>query len=88
MSEVRRVWTQVEDVLHEFGPRDAPPQRRAVIAAVVTNPYAGRFEPNIQPMMEELKPLGVRHSPSITASSSLIPVPMTLSIFDMIARRP
>jgi len=59
MIEVRRVITQVEDILHEFGPPPAQPQRRGSIAAVLTNPFAGRYEPDILPMMDALQPLGI-----------------------------
>lgn len=59
MIEIRRLWTQVETVFHEFGPPPPKPQRRAAIAAVLTNPFAGRYEPNLLPFMEALNPLGV-----------------------------
>jgi len=29
------------------------------VLAAIRNPYAGRYEPDIQPMMEDLKPLGL-----------------------------
>ena len=56
--EIRRVWTQVETICHEFGPPPDRPLRRGVIAVVLSNPYAGRYEPDILPMMDALKPLG------------------------------
>ena len=59
MIEIRRVMTQVEDIHHEGGPRAAQPLRRGAIAAVLTNPYAGRYEPDILPMMEALNPVGL-----------------------------
>ena len=59
MIEVRRVLTHVEDIHHEFGPVAATPLRRGAIAVVLTNPYAGRHEPDILPMMDALQPLGV-----------------------------
>lgn len=59
MIEIRRVLTQVEDIHHEFGPAAAGPLRRGAIAAVLTNPFAGRYEPDILPMMEALNPVGV-----------------------------
>lgn len=59
MIEVRRIVTQVEDILHEFGPPPPQPQRRGSIAAVLTNPFAGRYEPEILPMMDALQPLGI-----------------------------
>ena len=58
LIEVRRVFSTVEDIHHEFGPVAAQPLRRGAIAVVLTNPYAGRYEPHILPMMEALNPLG------------------------------
>lgn len=62
MIDLRRIWTQVEEVHHEFGPRPARPLLRGIVAAVITNPYAGRYEPNILPLMEALNPLGLQMS--------------------------
>jgi hypothetical protein len=33
--------------------------RRAAGVAIISNPFAGRFEPDIAPFMDELKPLGL-----------------------------
>ncbi len=57
--EIRRQLIQVEDIVHEFGPPPPVPLRRGAIAAVLRNPYAGRFEPDILPMMEALNPIGL-----------------------------
>ncbi|MBL8348918.1 MAG: amino acid synthesis family protein [Burkholderiaceae bacterium] len=57
--DIRRIFTQVEDIFHEGGPRAAVPLRRGAIAAVLTNPYAGRYESDILPMMEALNPVGL-----------------------------
>ncbi|MDE2398026.1 MAG: amino acid synthesis family protein, partial [Burkholderiales bacterium] len=54
MIEVRRILTQVEDIHHEFGPPPPQPLRRGAIAAVLTNPFAGRYEEALLPMMDEL----------------------------------
>ena len=59
MIELRRTLTTVEDIHHEFGPRPAHALRRGAIALVVTNPYAGRYEADILPMMEALAPVGI-----------------------------
>ena len=59
LIDIRRVFTQVEDIHHEGGPRSAVPLRRGAIAAVLTNPYAGRYESDILPMMEALNPVGL-----------------------------
>lgn len=60
MIEIRRIFTQVEDIHHEFGPVAAEPLRRGAIGAVLTNPFAGRHEPDILPMMEALGEVGVQ----------------------------
>jgi hypothetical protein len=59
MITIRRLFTHVEDIFHEFGPGAPKPLRRGAIAAVMTNPFAGRFVPDIAPFMEELKPVGL-----------------------------
>ena len=56
--DVRKLVLQVEDVWHDGGPRNPKPLQRGSIAALVKNPYAGRYVEDIQPMMEALKPLG------------------------------
>jgi hypothetical protein len=59
MIEIRRIFTHVEHIHHEFGPRADTPLVRGAIGAVLTNPFAGRFEPDILPMMNLLDPVGV-----------------------------
>lgn len=59
MVELRRVLTHVEDIFHEFGPAPAKPLRRGAAAAVLRNPFAGRYEPDVAPFMEELQPVGL-----------------------------
>ncbi|MCW5234621.1 amino acid synthesis family protein [Verminephrobacter eiseniae] len=59
MIEIRRVFTHVEHIHHEFGSRAEMPLVRGAIGAVLTNPFAGRYEPDILPMMALLDPVGV-----------------------------
>ena len=59
LIDIRRIFTQVEDIFHEGGPRPDQPLRRGAIAAVLSNPYAGRYEPDILPMMAALNPVGL-----------------------------
>ncbi len=59
MIETRRVLTHVEDIHHEFGPPPDRPVRRGFIAAVLTNPFAGRYVAEIVPMMDALTPVGI-----------------------------
>jgi hypothetical protein len=55
----RKFHATVEEIFHEGGPRAVRPLRRAALVAVIHNPYAGRYEPDILPMMEALNDLGV-----------------------------
>ena len=59
MITIRRIVTHVEDIHHEFGPPTSQPLRRGVIAAVLTNPFAGRYVNEIVPMMDALQPVGI-----------------------------
>ncbi len=56
---VRKIQVGVEETLHEGGPVAQTPLRMGYAAAVVENPFAGRYEPNILPFMDDLKPLGL-----------------------------
>jgi hypothetical protein len=73
MIDIRRIWTQVETIHHEFGPRPARPQRRGAILAVLTNPYAGRYVEDILPMMAALNPLGVDMARRLLAAMAATP---------------
>jgi hypothetical protein len=66
--KARKYQTVIDEILHEGGPAPARPARRAAVLAVVENPYAGRYEPDIQPMMEALKPLGLEMSRRLIAA--------------------
>ena len=68
MIEIRRVFTQVEDIHHEFGPVAAQPLRRGAIGAVLTNPFAGRYVEDILPMMEALQPVGIQMARQLLAA--------------------
>jgi hypothetical protein len=56
---VRKFATAVEEIFHEGGPVSDTPPRRAAILAVIANPFAGRYVEDIQPFMDDLKPLGL-----------------------------
>ena len=57
--QVRKFHSTLDEIFHEGGPRADHPLRRAALLAVIRNPYAGRYEPDIMPMMEALNGLGV-----------------------------
>ena len=71
LIEIRRVFTQVEEIFHEFGPPAATPLRRGAIAAVLRNPFAGRYVADILPMMEALNPVGLDMARQLQAAMDI-----------------
>lgn len=57
--KLRKLVTTVDEIYHEGGPAAETPLLRGAVLAVIENPFAGRYEPDIQPFMEDLKPLGL-----------------------------
>ena len=68
LVKVRKFVMHVEEVLHEFGPPAETPQLKGYIAAVAQNPYAGRYVEDIQPFMDDLKPLGMQMAGDLIAA--------------------
>lgn len=60
MSEfiIRKTQLIVEEIHHDGGPPPDTPRLLGAILACVTNPFAGRYEPELQSAMDDLKPLG------------------------------
>ena len=58
LVQIHRVCVQTERLFHEGGPPADAPLRRGFACAVVANPYAGRYEPDLMPFMDALPPLG------------------------------
>lgn len=56
---VRKRLIICEDIFHEGGPVADTPLRRGAAIAVIANPFAGRYDPDIQWFMEDLRPLGL-----------------------------
>ena len=56
---IRKITVQIEEILHEGGPIAEKPVLRGAIYAICANPYAGRYEENLHPAMEALKPLAL-----------------------------
>ena len=65
--QVRKFHSTLDEIFHEGGPRSDRPLRRAALLAVIRNPYAGRYEPDILPMMESLNGLGVEMAERLVA---------------------
>jgi len=55
---VRKTHVGVEETWHERGPRADQPLRVAVAYAVVRNPFAGRYEPDLMQFQTDLRELG------------------------------
>lgn len=65
---VRKMVVQVEEIRHEGGPVAAVPRLRGAVVAVVRNPFAGRYEAELQGAMEVLKPLGLEMTDRLIAA--------------------
>jgi hypothetical protein len=58
----------VEEIFHEGGPVTGVPLRRAAALAVIRNPFAGRYVPDIAGFMETLNPLGLEMTKALVAA--------------------
>jgi len=71
--KIRKIATQIEEIFHEFGPAPARSVKRGAIIAVIANPFAGRYEPDIQPFMKDLEPLGLAMARRLVAELGVTP---------------
>lgn len=58
LVKIRKRALIVETTFHELGPAPETPRKMAAACAVIANPYAGRYEPDLMPFMAELRGLG------------------------------
>jgi hypothetical protein len=58
LIEIRKRSLTIETQYHEGGPVLEMPLKLAAACAVIKNPYAGRYEPDLMPFMAELRNLG------------------------------
>jgi len=65
---LRKTMLFIEDIHHENGPAPAEPRVRAAIVALVKNPFAGRYEDDLQSAMDDLKPLGLMMTDKLIAA--------------------
>jgi hypothetical protein len=65
---IRKMVTSIEEIFHEGGPRANTPLKRGYVMAVIENPYAGSYVEDIQPFMENLKPLGLEMAQKLLAA--------------------
>ena len=57
-ANIRKIVTVVEEVLTEMGQPVAPPTRRAAAIAVIENPLAGRYQADLEELMQIGEELG------------------------------
>lgn len=58
--EVRKQVLAIEEIYHEGGPVAERPHMRGAAFAIIKNPFAGRYEADIQGFMDDLRPLGLQ----------------------------
>ncbi|MFM7002779.1 MAG: amino acid synthesis family protein [Limnohabitans sp.] len=58
LIKIRKRSLIIETQFHEGGPVSDKPLKLAAACAVIENPYAGRYEPDLMPFMAELRSLG------------------------------
>jgi hypothetical protein len=66
--QVRKRVIIVEEVFHEGGPVAPIPPRRAAALAVIHNPFAGKYVPEIAGFMDDLNPLGLEMAKTLVAA--------------------
>jgi hypothetical protein len=50
--DIRKFVTQIEETQSDFGQPVSPPCRRATVAVVIANPYAGKYVEDLSPLYE------------------------------------
>lgn len=55
---IRKIAVLNDETHHDGGPSPEHPRRRAAAWAIVKNPFAGGYSAELQPAMDDLKPLG------------------------------
>ena len=66
--KLRKKLAVVEEVFHEGGPVASKPLRRAALLAVIHNPFAGSYVPEIAGFMDDLKPLGLQMAQDLVSA--------------------
>ena len=57
---IRKIVTVVEEIHHDLGPAPDAPAVKGAVAAVVGNPYVGKWVDDLSPAVDELRVLGER----------------------------
>jgi hypothetical protein len=73
LIDIRKIVTIREEIFHEGGPPASVPLIRGAVAAILKNPYAGRYEPDILPLMQALEPVGLDMAKRLVAAMGVEP---------------
>lgn len=68
LVKIRKRALNIETIFHELGPAPERPLKMAASIAVIANPYAGRYEPDLLPFMHELRSLGKELATELVAA--------------------
>ena len=55
---IKRTLTFIEEIAEESGQRVDPPLRKVAVAAIIDNPFAGRFERDLKPLTDASAEVG------------------------------
>jgi hypothetical protein len=72
-AKIRKLLVQVDETRIEMGQTINPPTRRAVAMAVIDNPYAGRFEQNLDELIAIGEELGALLGEKCVAALGITP---------------
>ena len=50
--QIRRIVIQIEEIHNEMGKTIAPPARKATVAAIIKNPFSGKYVENLEPLYD------------------------------------
>ena len=66
--KLRKTMLFIEDIHHDSGPVAGHPRQKAAMLALVSNPFTGRHEGDLQSAMDDLKPLGLMMTDRLIAA--------------------
>ncbi len=72
-TKIRKLIVQVDEIRIEMGQAVSPPTRRAVAMAVIENPFAGRYEQNLDTLIEIGEELGALLGEKCVAALGITP---------------
>ena len=72
-AKIRKLLVQVDETRIEMGQPVNPPTRRAVAMAVIENPFAGRYEPNLDELIAIGEELGALLGDKCVAALGIAP---------------